>query len=203
MRLVVTGASGQLGCWIAELVLGAAAPADLILTDPHSQSARVVRRVVQPGVAVRHADFAAPETLLRHSRAVSFTVLPSARLTDLERRIVQHQNALDAAKAAGVRHVIYTSGLKPAPPNPAVVAPSHHATEQALVRQRPRLDRAAQQPLRRLPASRSRGCQMLALADNRGGGRGARGPRGSRGPLLPQCCSPAGTTWPCLRGHRR
>ena len=28
--------------------------------------------------------------------------------------------------------MIYTSGLKPEPPNPAVVAPSHHATEQAL-----------------------------------------------------------------------
>ncbi len=31
-----------------------------------------------------------------------------------------------------MRHVIYTSGLKPEPPNPAVVAPSHYATEQAL-----------------------------------------------------------------------
>jgi NAD(P)H dehydrogenase (quinone) len=37
-----------------------------------------------------------------------------------------------AARAAGVGHVIYTSGLEPGPPNPAVVAPSHHATEQAL-----------------------------------------------------------------------
>jgi NAD(P)H dehydrogenase (quinone) len=52
--------------------------------------------------------------------------------TDLQRRIGQHRAAIDAAKAAGVRHVIYTSGSKPAPPNPAVVAPSHYATEQAL-----------------------------------------------------------------------
>jgi NAD(P)H dehydrogenase (quinone) len=49
-------------------------------------------------------------------------------------RTRQHEAAIDAAKAAGVRHVVYTSGLKPAPPNPAVVAPSHHATEQALAR---------------------------------------------------------------------
>jgi NAD(P)H dehydrogenase (quinone) len=32
----------------------------------------------------------------------------------------------------GVRHVVYTSGLNPEPPNPAVISPSHHATEQAL-----------------------------------------------------------------------
>ena len=54
--------------------------------------------------------------------------------TDLGARTAQHQAAIDAAKAAGVRHVIYTSGLKPEPPNPAVVAPSHYATEQALAR---------------------------------------------------------------------
>jgi NAD(P)H dehydrogenase (quinone) len=52
--------------------------------------------------------------------------------TDLARRSEQHRAALDAARVAGVRHVIYTSGLKPEPPNPAGVAPSHYATEQAL-----------------------------------------------------------------------
>ena len=31
-----------------------------------------------------------------------------------------------------MRRVIYTSGSRPEPPNPAAVAPSHHATEQAL-----------------------------------------------------------------------
>jgi NAD(P)H dehydrogenase (quinone) len=43
-----------------------------------------------------------------------------------------HGAAIDAAVAAGIGHVIYTSGLSPAFPNPAVVAPSHHATEQRL-----------------------------------------------------------------------
>ena len=51
---------------------------------------------------------------------------------DLAHRTAQHSAAIDAARAAGVQHVVYTSGLKPEPPNPAVVAPSHHATEQAL-----------------------------------------------------------------------
>ena len=38
-----------------------------------------------------------------------------------------------AAAAVGVRHVVYTSGLNPEPPNPAVIGPSHYATERALV----------------------------------------------------------------------
>ena len=33
----------------------------------------------------------------------------------------------------GVRHVVYTSGLNPEPPNPAAIGPSHYATERALV----------------------------------------------------------------------
>ncbi len=52
--------------------------------------------------------------------------------TDLEVRIEQHRAAIQAAAAAGVRHVVYTSGLNPEPPNPAVTSPSHYATEQAL-----------------------------------------------------------------------
>lgn len=51
---------------------------------------------------------------------------------DLENRAELHGTAIDAAVAAGIEHVIYTSGLAPAPPNPALVAPSHHATEQQL-----------------------------------------------------------------------
>ncbi len=50
---------------------------------------------------------------------------------DLGRRAGQHRAAIEAAEAAGVRHVLYTSI-----PNPesgtAAAAPSHLATEQAL-----------------------------------------------------------------------
>ena len=51
---------------------------------------------------------------------------------DIQKRAGQHQAAIDAAKAAGVRHVIYTSVVNPTEDNPALVAPSHRATEEAL-----------------------------------------------------------------------
>ena len=127
MRLAITGGSGQLARRTAELVLDTLAPEDLILTTrtPASLASFAAR-----GVTVRCADFAEPQSLRAAFAGVERLLLVSA--TDLAHRIAQHRAALDAAKGAGVRHVIYTSGLKPEPPNPAAVAPSHYATEQAL-----------------------------------------------------------------------
>lgn len=129
MRLVITGASGQLARRAAELVLAAAPPEDLILT---TRTPAALADFAARGASVRHADFAAPETLRAAFAGGERLLLVSA--TDLSTRTAQHETAISAAAAAGIRHVIYTSGLKPTPPNPAVVAPSHCATERALAR---------------------------------------------------------------------
>ncbi len=129
MKLVITGGSGQLARRAAELVLAQTAPADLILT---TRTPAALADFAARGVSVRHADFADPGTLRTAFSGGARLLLVSA--TDLANRTAQHEAAIAAAKAAGVRHVVYTSGLKPAPPNPAVVAPSHFATEQALAR---------------------------------------------------------------------
>jgi NAD(P)H dehydrogenase (quinone) len=129
MKLVITGGSGHLARRVAELLLDAVPAEDVILA---TRTPAALASFAARGVAVRHADFAAPETLRAAFAGGERMLLVSA--TDLERRTVQHQVAIDAAKTAGIRHVIYTSALKPAPPNPAVVAPSHFATEQALTR---------------------------------------------------------------------
>lgn len=127
MKLVITGASGQLARRAAELVLAAADPRDVTLT---TRTPAALASFAARGATVRHVDFAEPPSLRAAFAGGERLLLVSA--TDLSVRTAQHQAAIDAAKAAGVRHVIYTSGLKPEPPNPAVVAPSHHATEQAL-----------------------------------------------------------------------
>jgi NAD(P)H dehydrogenase (quinone) len=129
MKLVITGGSGQLARRAAELVLAKIVPGDLIVT---TRTPAALRAFAERGVVVRHADFAEPRTLREAFAGGERLLLVSA--TDLGQRTAQHQAAIDAAKAVGVRHVIYTSGLKPEPPNPAVVAPSHYATEQALAR---------------------------------------------------------------------
>ena len=127
MRLAIAGGSGQLGRRVAELVLDAVAPEDVIVTTrtPAALAAFAAR-----GVIVRYADYDDARTLPAVFVGAERLLLVSA--TDLKNRTAQHRAAITAAKNAGVRHVIYTSGLKPEPPNPAVVAPSHHATEQVL-----------------------------------------------------------------------
>lgn len=128
MKLIITGGSGQLAQQAAELLLAKIAPQDLIVT---TRTPLALRSLAERGVLVRQADFAAPQTLRPAFAGGERMLLVSA--TDLGLRTDQHRGAIDAAKAAGVRHVVYTSGLKPEPPNPAVVAPSHIATEQALM----------------------------------------------------------------------
>jgi NAD(P)H dehydrogenase (quinone) len=129
MKVAITGGSGQLARRAAELVLAQLAPDQLVVT---TRTPKALVSLAERGVDVREADFAEPRTLRAAFAGCERLLLVSA--TDLAARTAQHQAAIAAAEAAGVRHIVYTSGLKPEPPNPAVVAPSHHATERALMR---------------------------------------------------------------------
>jgi NAD(P)H dehydrogenase (quinone) len=126
-RLVITGASGQLGRRAAELALDACGQKSVILV---TRNPRALADLAARAADVRFGDFADPASLAAAFAGGERLLLVSA--TDLEQRVEQHRAAITAARDAGVRHVVYTSGLSPQPPNPAVVAPSHYATERAL-----------------------------------------------------------------------
>src|SRR5262249_15564395 len=115
-RVAITGASGQLGRRTAELVLAQREPRHVILAtrapDPSAY-------VAAGGADCRYADVDAPASSLAAFAGAERVLLISA--TDLQRRVSQHEAALTAAKAVGVRPVIYPSGSEPAPPNPAAV----------------------------------------------------------------------------------
>jgi NAD(P)H dehydrogenase (quinone) len=129
LKVAITGGSGQLARRAAEFVLEQLAPRELVVTTrtPAALSALAAR-----GIEIRRADFGEPHALQAAFAGCERLLLVSA--TDLGVRVAQHEAAIEAAKRVGVRRIVYTSGLQPAPPNPAVVAPSHHATEQALLR---------------------------------------------------------------------
>ncbi|MDX1561671.1 MAG: NAD(P)H-binding protein [Gammaproteobacteria bacterium] len=126
-QLLITGASGQLAQRVAELLLETVPAERLTLV---SRNPGALATFEQRGVTVRRGDFAEPESLADAFAGADRMLLVSA--TDLERRTQQHGAAIDAAAAAGVRHIVYTSGLAPAAPNPAAVAESHAATEEKL-----------------------------------------------------------------------
>lgn len=120
----ITGASGQLGSIAADLLLQQVDPADVVLLT------RSPATIDRPGVSVRAADFDDPATLATAFEGVDELLLVS---TDaVGSRVEGQRRAIEAAKRAGVRRVLYTSVVDPSTDNPAAVAPDHAATEQDL-----------------------------------------------------------------------
>lgn len=127
--LLVTGASGKLGRRVVELLLEAKAGRVIAATRTPDKLADLSAQ----GVEIRQADFDNPASLTAAFAGVERLLLISTDVVDgTERRIVQHRNAVNAAVQAGVKHVVYTSLIRPEPGSPIAIAPDHYATEQAL-----------------------------------------------------------------------
>jgi NAD(P)H dehydrogenase (quinone) len=127
MVVAITGASGHLGRKTAELVLGRLDPGDVVLL---TRTPEAVADLADRGAAVRRADFDEPQSVRDALADVERMLLISG--IELGHRVQQHRAAIDAAQAAGVRHVLYTSIPNPVEENPAGVVPDHRATEAAL-----------------------------------------------------------------------
>ncbi len=127
--LLVTGASGQLGRRVVELLLGKGEKAIVAATRTPEKLADFAAR----GVDVRKADFDDPALLATAFAGVDRLLLISTDMVMVPgHRINQHRNAVKAAEDAGVKHVIYTSLMNPGPDSPVTLAPDHDATEKAL-----------------------------------------------------------------------
>ncbi|WP_303981436.1 SDR family oxidoreductase [Niallia circulans] len=127
MKLLVTGATGKLGSKIANVLL-AKVPADqLAVSVRNPEKAEDLRA---KGVDVRHGDFDQPETLAAAFKGIDRLLIISAD-GDTETRIRQHNNAVDAAKNAGVSFIAYTS-IANAQESTNFLAEVHKATEIAI-----------------------------------------------------------------------
>jgi NAD(P)H dehydrogenase (quinone) len=127
MKIVITGASGHLGRRVVEEALERVEPSELILV---SRRPDALADYAARGADVRAGDFDDPASLAAAFAGGERLLLIS---TDaLGSRIRQHHDAIDAAVAAGIRFVAYTSIVRPEPDNPAGVVPEHRATEEKL-----------------------------------------------------------------------
>jgi NAD(P)H dehydrogenase (quinone) len=127
MTVALTGASGNLGRAVAEGLLDALDPQDVVLiTRTPDKLADLAAR----GADVRHGDFDDPASLGAAFAGVDQLLLISGDA--IGARVAGHLAAIDAAAAAGVAHVAYTSIGNPSDDNPAIAAADHRATEDAL-----------------------------------------------------------------------
>ncbi|MGJ4952447.1 SDR family oxidoreductase [Bradyrhizobium sp. HKCCYLS20291] len=129
--LLVTGAAGQLGrAVIRHLLTTLNIPAARIIAT--TRKPEQLQDFAAQGVAVRAADFDAPETLAAAFAGANRMLLISTDKLDRPGyRAEQHGRAIAAAEQAGIGHVIYTSMPKP-DNSPLLISPDHALTEQAL-----------------------------------------------------------------------
>ena len=124
--IVVTGASGQLGRLVIAALLEKI-PAPQIVAAVRNPAS--VQDLAARGVVVREADYNRPETLETAFRGADKLLLISS--SELGGRVPQHRAVIDAAKAAGVRLLAYTSILR-ADVSPLGLAAEHRETENYL-----------------------------------------------------------------------
>ncbi|PVX30232.1 SDR family oxidoreductase [Sphingomonas pokkalii] len=122
----VTGASGQLGRLVVEALLGKVAARDIVALVRNPES---VADFAAKGVVVRVFDYDAPETLAPALAGVTRLLLISGNAVGS--RVPQHRAVIDAAKAAGVALIAYTSILH-GQASPMALAAEHKATEDLL-----------------------------------------------------------------------
>jgi NAD(P)H dehydrogenase (quinone) len=128
MKILVTGASGQLGRMVALQLLERAPADELVLV---TRRPNALADLAERGAEVRHGDFDDPASLPAAFAGAERMLLISTN--NIGQRMPQHTAAIEAATAAGVGHVVYTSLSNPVPGHPTGdVAEEHRATEDLL-----------------------------------------------------------------------
>jgi NAD(P)H dehydrogenase (quinone) len=130
MRTVITGASGAFGKMVTELLLEKMPASELILVTRNPQS---LAHLAARGAQVRYGDFDDAQSLTAAFTGANRMLLIST-LDVGERRRRQHTTAVEAAAAAGVQHIAYTSSVGIHPRSPAFVIADHLYTEELLKR---------------------------------------------------------------------
>ncbi|WP_353855644.1 SDR family oxidoreductase [Bacillus sp. Bos-x628] len=126
MKLLVTGATGQLGSLVVKHLLTKVPAEQIAVSVRDPQKAAHLKKA---GVNVRKGDFTQPETLESAFQGIDRLLLISTADGD---RVKQHTAAVNAAKAANVKFIAYTSVVN-ARESKLVLAHDHAKTEEAIL----------------------------------------------------------------------
>jgi NAD(P)H dehydrogenase (quinone) len=125
-KILVTGATGQLGSRIVKLLLQRLPAGSVVAGGRNAAKAAPLTAL---GAEFRTVDYNAPATLDTALAGITRVVLVSGN--EVGQRVPQHKAVADAAARAGVKLLAYTSILQ-ASVNPLLLAAEHRGTEEAL-----------------------------------------------------------------------
>lgn len=121
MTIAITGATGQLGQLALAAIKARGGTAIALVRSP--------AKAADLGVEARAFDYTDPSNFGALAGVTTLVLISS---NDFNDRVGQHVRVIDAAKAAGVERVIYTSLLR-ADTSPMLLAADHKATEAHLL----------------------------------------------------------------------
>jgi NAD(P)H dehydrogenase (quinone) len=128
-KIVVSGASGHLGELVVRDLLARGVPAsDLILVSRTPDKLDEFRKL---GASTRFGDFSKPESLPAAYAGGTKLLLISIGF-DAGPRPEAHKRAVDAAVAAGIRHIAYTSFVAISKGDRTGLASDHFQTEEII-----------------------------------------------------------------------
>ncbi len=125
MSVVITGATGHLGRLVVESLLERGLPADQIVAT--GRRTEKLADLADRGVVVRRAAYTDSGSLKEAFQGADQVLLVSS--SEVGQRYAQHVNAVDAARAAGVGLIAYTS-ITRADTSGMALAAEHKATEE-------------------------------------------------------------------------
>ena len=125
MTIAIFGATGKLGSDVLDYLIARGTPAGDVLALGRNTDR--LDELADRGFRTARVDLDQHEGLAEELQGVEKVLLISTGIPG--QRLPQHQAALDAAKTAGVSHLIYTSALQ-APTTGLVLADEHKVTEE-------------------------------------------------------------------------
>jgi NAD(P)H dehydrogenase (quinone) len=128
-KIVISGASGRLAGETLDALIGRGVKLDTLILV--TRTPEKLATYAANGADVRAGDFTKPDSLEKAFAGGKKLLLISTSGGD---RVAQHTAAIDAARRAGIRHIVYTSITNATIDNPALVARDHRLTEEALAK---------------------------------------------------------------------
>lgn len=106
-KILVTGATGSLGKQTLKILSSKTDVSNLVALVRDESKATELKDL---GVEIRKGDYDNIESLKTAFQGIDKLLFVSA--SDIEKRLPQHKNVLEAAKNSGIKHIVYTSFVR-------------------------------------------------------------------------------------------